>query len=391
MGCATSATIRCLSGEQESFHQKYKLGEKLGEGNFGQVRVAKLRRPKAIRAAKIICLSGSGSKTSGEVDRRRLQDAEAEAEVMRLLEGLPDCVQLYETFTEGSLFYMVMEKCERSLIDCLDRMSSASEDYVAPLFRDMMLGISHVHEVGLVHCDIKPNNFLLGGPKGQTVKLADFGMTCKMPNRGYLTSHCGTAPYMSPEVVARKPYNFKTDVWSMGVTAYVLLYGDFPYLPKVFTPQAMKEQILHGVPAPEFAPASRTAVAPSERAQCFVRALMERDQADRCTADEALWLPFVCPDVPPPPDQADDLTPSFRRARLKTCEIQQDLAASSGLDSVLSVLQAHSQPLGHSHKSVWMSEHTDSTHSSIQSSHSDRNALACDTCSSEESVEKCRF
>merc|ERR1719409_781626 len=123
-----------------------------------------------------------------------------------------------------------------------------------------------------------------------TVKLADFGTTCRMHVRGYLTRHCGTAPYMSPEVIARNPYGFKTDVWSMGVSAYVILYGAYPYATKSHTPEDMKEQILLGEPEPEFVRAAPTGIVPSTDAQCFVRSLMARKQEDRCTSKESLQL-----------------------------------------------------------------------------------------------------
>lgn len=376
MGCAGSAsTAADVCSEQDCFHGKYKLGDKLGEGNFGQVRVAKLRTSKAVRAAKIMCLSGSGSESGSDVDKRRLDEAKAEAEMMQLLGGHQHCVQLFETFTEGSWFYIVMEKCEVSLVDCPDKMDVATEEYVFRLFRDMLLGIAHLHEVNLVHCDIKPNNFLLGGVHGQTVKLADFGMTCKVPKRGYLTNHCGTAPYMSPEMVARKAYDFRTDVWSMGVTAYVLLYGDFPYLPQKMNPQAMKEQILRGVPEPLFTPTPSSASTPSDSTQTFVRTLMIREQQERCTAAKALRLPYLCLDAPPPHDQAQDLTPTFKSALLKTRELPSDPPSKRG----------------QSYKDEDTDDQTDSTRSDIKSSRSELAALPCDAFSSEETTGRCRF
>jgi calcium-dependent protein kinase len=327
MGCSNSVEMALQRHAiyKDGFHGKYVVGERLGEGNFGQVRVATLRMPKSAgqatsktnRAVKIIDLRSSSKERRCGVDSQKVEDAEAEAQVMRLLEGHKHCVQIFEIFIEKAMFYMVMEKCEASLVDSLDRMKFASEDYVAHLFRDMLSGISHMHEVNLVHRDVKPDNFLLGGVDGETVKLADFGMTVKMPKRGYVTSHCGTAPYMSPEVVARKKYDFKTDVWSMGVSAYVLLYGEFPYVPKSFTPQEMKQQILIGEPLPQYVPAEADASVPSDCAESFVRSLLERDQADRCTAKAALQLPFLCSGGLPA-DQVQDITPTFRRARLTT-------------------------------------------------------------------------
>lgn len=332
---------------EDSFHGKYKLGEILGEGNFGQVREAKPRSKssKVIKAVKIIDLRATESSKTGGIDEGKREEARIETEAMKLVAGHPHCVEFSQAFSDQSLFYIVMEKCQASLMDRLERMARASEDYVANLFREMLLGIAYVHKMNIVHRDIKPNNFLLGGADGDTVKLTDFGMARKMPERGYLTSHCGTAPYMSPEVVGRKPYGFNTDVWSMGVTAYVLLYGDFPYQPKCPTSQAMKDQILLGEPAPAFASTVPDAPVPSERARAFVRELMAREKTVRCSAEEALKLPFVCPGVPPAPDQAGDLTPSFKSARRKALIFVNsplspaDPTEKRGLDDLLRMLQ----------------------------------------------------
>jgi len=340
MGCAASGTRQPVC--EESFHGKYVLGAKLGQGNFGQVRVAKQRSSKTVRAVKILDLQAEDLKGGGIADKRRLRDAVAEAEVMHLLGRHAHCVQLYETFIDQSVFYLVMEKCE-DVWSGLRKMRCASEGHIAHLFRDMLQGIAHVHEMNLVHRDIKPDNFLFGGPHGNMAKLTDFGMTCQMSKKGYLTSHCGTAPYMSPQVAAHEHYDFRTDVWSMGVTAYVILYGIFPYIPKTKTAEAMKKQILCGTPAPEFVPASPSSAAPSERAQSFVRALMVREQAQRCTSEEALRLPFVRPDMPKPSDQAHDLTPSLRRAELEIFEERSNAAkAADGLETFLTAFPAQS-------------------------------------------------
>jgi serine/threonine protein kinase len=341
-----------------SFHGNYRLGEKLGEGNFGQVRIAKLRSSKDVRAVKIIDVRSSGLAGSpDDVDDEKLKDAMIEAKAMQRVSGHKHCVEFFETFADQSLFYIVMEKCKVSLMDRLESMSCVSEHYLARLFREILLGVSHVHQASVVHRDIKPDNILLGGADGDTVKLTDFGMAQEMTSRGYLTSRCGTAPYMSPEIVSSQPYDFRTDVWSVGITAYVLLYGDFPYVPKVHSSRAMKEAIFRGEPAPNFTPASKSAPEPSRRAGIFTQTLMAREKSNRCTSVLALQLPFVSTDQPPPPDQANDLTPSFKLARQNTLAFPKsdakllDPTVAKDLDDLLGTRQAKlngsfSEPVG---------------------------------------------
>lgn len=284
--------------EQDAFHAKYSLGPKLGEGTFGQVRLAKLRARQRgegrgeHRAVKIIDVRGFGENS----DEQKLKDARNEAAAMERVGVHGNCVRLMEFFESQSLFYIVMEKCDGSLTERLEE-SRLDEVDVARLFREMLLGIEHVHEVKLVHRDIKPSNYLFsGGSKGNlgTVKLADFGMAATRPRNKPLTGNCGSAPYMSPEMVSGKSYWQKTDVWSFGVTAYVLLYGDFPYMPNEMNSKAMKQKIKEGTPEPTFAPDPMSDIPiPSQSATDFLRAVLQRSPERRCTSLEALCLPFL--------------------------------------------------------------------------------------------------
>merc|ERR1712032_479050 len=156
------------------------------------------------------------------------------------------------------------------------------------------------HEVSIVHRDVKPENFLLGGEHRSTVKLIDFGLSARKPREGGLTGHYGTAPYMSPEMVSDKPYAEATDIWSLGATVYVCLYGDLPYLPPEHLTKdgrvdskVIRHAIMVGEPEPAFAPTSEECLVPSLSATSFARALLERVPESRCTAYQALQLSFV--------------------------------------------------------------------------------------------------
>jgi serine/threonine protein kinase len=234
---------------------------------------------------------------------------------------------LRRTFLDDQAYYMVMERCKKSVMDVFEERGPAFPDFPR-VIREMLTAVAHVHRRGAVHRDVKPNNFLLGGPDGKTVKLCDFGMAVRMPRKGLLKDSCGTASYMSPEMLRGKGYGQSTDVWSLGVSAYVLVFGALPYVPKgEQSPEAMKDIILLGHPKPSFAIPWRSKEGPPMEELALVRELLARNPNDRPTADAALELPHsppqadvdfddckgICPNgVPEEVDNASTEAPSTR-------------------------------------------------------------------------------
>ncbi len=89
------------------------------------------------------------------------------------------------------------------------------------VFRMVASGLNAMHQQGLVHCDIKPNNILLD--KSGSIKIIDFGQSCKI---GTVKQRIqGTPDYIAPEQVKRKPLGPKTDVFNLGATMYWAITG----------------------------------------------------------------------------------------------------------------------------------------------------------------------
>ena len=91
----------------------------------------------------------------------------------------------------------------------------------------LVRAINHCHAQGIVHRDIKPENIMIG--KDDEIKLIDFGLSHRVKYKtSSMQTIVGTPYYMAPEVLDGK-YNFKCDVWSLGVLMYVLLSGYLPF------------------------------------------------------------------------------------------------------------------------------------------------------------------
>jgi serine/threonine protein kinase len=282
----------------DGFHDKYLLGAKLGRGAFAQVRLA-IRTNSDVhrseRAVKILDLRDS--KKDGQPSRSLQKAAHNEASLWAGIGSHPNSVRLYDVFYSAELCYMVMEKCASSLFHYLAEMPELNERSLGNIFLQMLVGLGHVHSARVVHRDVKPDNFLVGGEDGQTLKLADFGLSAMLPAEGKLMGVFGTAPFMCPEMLMGQGYDERSDVWSLGVIVYALLFGNFPYVPKEASSQAMKQAIVVGSP-PAFEPSHRSAATPasrvrSESADGFVKTLLTRDPDQRLSAVEALNLTYM--------------------------------------------------------------------------------------------------
>eukprot|EP00418_Pyrodinium_bahamense_P097783 CAMPEP_0179026764 /NCGR_PEP_ID=MMETSP0796-20121207/8688_1 /TAXON_ID=73915 /ORGANISM="Pyrodinium bahamense, Strain pbaha01" /LENGTH=385 /DNA_ID=CAMNT_0020722865 /DNA_START=1 /DNA_END=1158 /DNA_ORIENTATION=+ len=306
MGCATSLAV---AGSEEHvkhvpntkpgklFHREYILTGRLGKGGFAQVHSAKAGTHGSEVAVKIADLRASkrGQKCD-KVSQRAKCIVMGEVAVLRRVGALPHCVAFHEEFVEGFLSYIVMEKCEMTLLQALETTPELTERTLVRIFTEMLQALDSIHMLQMVHRDIKPDNFLCCGAE-RTIKLCDFGLVGYLPSSdGKLSEVCGTVPYMSPEMVRGDGYGTETDIWSLGALAYVLLCGRFPYQPRDRSSEAMIVAISVGTPSPTFLPADKLYQAGlrlSPEAPAFLRLVLDRDGAQRASAADALqcsWL-----------------------------------------------------------------------------------------------------
>ncbi len=198
----------------------YRLTRLLGSGGMGTVYLAERNDGSFAKQVAVKLLSPAFSHASDWFQRERELLARLDhSNIARLLDG--------GTTSEGSP-YLVMEYVEGVPIDryCDDR-ALALDDRLQ-LILQACAGLAHAHQRLIIHCDVKPANILVTGDG--TVKLLDFGIAKLVdPEKTVTLWRPGTPAYSSPEQLRGEALTTASDVYSLGVLAYVILTGQWPY------------------------------------------------------------------------------------------------------------------------------------------------------------------
>lgn len=122
-----------------------------------------------------------------------------------------------------------MERCGSKTISgfCRTRPSKKlSENEAKFVFKQIALGVKHIHEFNYCHRDLKMTNILIDS--SGLVKIIDFGFAC--PSKEKLKMYCGTPSYMAPEMVMKKSYYGQAmDIWALGVVLFKMLTGEYTF------------------------------------------------------------------------------------------------------------------------------------------------------------------
>jgi serine/threonine-protein kinase len=200
----------------------YKIEAKLGEGGMGAVYKGvdtMLDREVAIKALR----PELASQTS-VVERFR-----SEAVTLAKLNH-PNIAALYTMFRQGEELYMVLEFVRGETLDTImQRRGALPAEEAIPVFCQVLDGIDHAHELGIVHRDIKPANIML--TENGKLKVLDFGIarllgSARMTRAGNII---GTLEYMAPEQVKGLDTDGRSDIYALGMMLYEILTGRLPF------------------------------------------------------------------------------------------------------------------------------------------------------------------
>ena len=241
----TSPSRRQPGNAREVVHERYLLDKVLGRGSFGKVVLAyDLAKDRHVAIKVIERSKRTASAVNQEVEFLRelnggsIGDDDSEdsgsggdSASTRRLPGKDACIRLLDFFThqadkpDGGFQCLVFEIMSHSLYDVLrvTNLSGVSVKLVRKLSVQIMQALEYTKSLGIIHCDIKPENVLLCHPERSAVKLIDFGSACKCGTQQF--SYVQSRFYRAPEVILGMQYGPAIDMWSAGCMLYELRTG----------------------------------------------------------------------------------------------------------------------------------------------------------------------
>uniref|UniRef100_A0A8D3EC59 5'-AMP-activated protein kinase catalytic subunit alpha-1 n=1 Tax=Scophthalmus maximus TaxID=52904 RepID=A0A8D3EC59_SCOMX len=199
----------------------YILGDTLGVGTFGKVKVGQHELTKHQVAVKIL-------------NRQKIRSLDVVGKIRREIQNLklfrhPHIIKLYQVISTPTDIFMVMEYVSGGeLFDYICKNGKLDEKESRRLFQQIISAVDYCHRHMVVHRDLKPENVLLDAH--MNAKIADFGLSNMMSDGEFLRTSCGSPNYAAPEVISGRLYaGPEVDIWSSGVILYALLCGTLPF------------------------------------------------------------------------------------------------------------------------------------------------------------------
>ncbi|CAN0259020.1 unnamed protein product [Ascophyllum nodosum] len=278
---ASTITVVAEDFKAKNFSRCYKLGETVEKIRHWEIVKASSRQGLRQHAIKKVWRWGMRSEDKEALHR--------EVEILGKLDHI-NVVKIYHFFPyEIFHFFIVLEYLEGGKL--LDRVVSKecySEETAQSFCRTIIDTIEYVHDQNIVHCDIKPESFLLAHPGDErSIKLRGFGAARSLDHGPVISPVRFDEELMAPEILEGKPHDTSVDMWNIGRVVHVLIAGCEP----VF--DGKESEACKRKDRGNLTLANDGWINTSPKAKDFVSKLLKKDPATRMTAEDAMEDPWL--------------------------------------------------------------------------------------------------
>jgi mitogen-activated protein kinase kinase kinase len=283
-----------LAGESWG-DDKWMKGALIGQGSFGSVYLALHAVTGELLAVKQVETPAPGANSQGDTRKKGMIEAlKREISLLRDLRH-PNIVQYLGCSSSADYLNIFLEYVPGGSVQTiLNSYGALPEPLVRSFVRQILTGLSYLHNQDIIHRDIKGANILVDN-KG-TIKISDFGISKKLEasnilnganNNKHRPSLQGSVFWMAPEVVKQTSYTRKADIWSLGCLVVEMMTGSHPF------PDCSQLQAIFKIGGGKAAPTIPEHA--SEAAKEFLAQTFEIDHNLRPSADQLILSPFLIP------------------------------------------------------------------------------------------------
>ncbi|CAK64627.1 unnamed protein product (macronuclear) [Paramecium tetraurelia] len=183
----------------------YNFLSTLGKGNYSQVCLLQCKITHKLYAAK--CMKKENPAVINDIKR--------EIQIWSMLQH-KNVAKFYEVYESTNKIYVVMEKLNKLRNDY-------DHEEIKLIMKAILEGVNYIHSKNIIHRDLKIDNILIDDEN--QVKIIDFGLACQFINVESRNISCGTPGYIAPEVLINKSFDYKSDIFSIGVVMYQLYFN----------------------------------------------------------------------------------------------------------------------------------------------------------------------
>ena len=264
----------------------YEIKGTIGKGKFGQVRLGIHKESGKQVAIKII--------NKNYVEGMDYEQIKSEIDILKIAKH-PNIIKLYDVFENEKYIYIIMEYCPGGdLFSYIEKRNfKLKEERAAEIIHKLSTAVYFLHQYGIVHRDLKPENILMMDQTDNAdIRLIDFGLGKMLGPGEKCDEPFGTFSYVAPEVLQEKPYDYKVDLFAIGVITYLLVAGFLPFDDENSEKEIARQTVYDPTPYPK-----KIWDNISQEAKMFVDNLLSKDPEKRMNLQEVLqhsWLIKFC-------------------------------------------------------------------------------------------------